>query len=89
MFKFEGNQIVWIADNGHKVTIIARTEFFTGKQPRYCVQSETAIPGKNVAEDWINEDKLTVVDPNIIVPAPPAPVSPYSTRGKKSIRRGV
>lgn len=64
MFKFEGNQKLFIAENGHAVKIIARTEFFNGKQPRYCVQSDSSIPGKNVSEDWINEDKLTDVAPS-------------------------
>lgn len=77
MFKFEGGQTVYIAENNHPVKVIARTEFFSDKQPRYCVQSETAIPGKNVAEDWINEDKLTDIAPVAIAEAA------SSTKGKK------
>lgn len=69
MFKFEGNQKVFISKNGHPVTVLGRTEFFNGKQARYYVQSETAIPGKNIAEDWINEDQLTNIAPVIEAPA--------------------
>lgn len=88
MFKFEGKQTLYIAENGHEVTVIARTEFFNGKQPRYCVQSETAIPGKNVAEDWINEDKLTDVAP--VAPVVEGEVLPPTSiptvKNKKGIR---
>jgi len=71
-FKFEGNQQVWIAKNGHPVKIVARTEFFSERQPRYCVESETHIPGKNMHQDWINEDQLTHIEP-VVEKAPEAP----------------
>lgn len=63
MFKFEGGQEVYIGLNPNPVKVIARTEFFDGRQPRYCVESETSIPGKNMNQDWINEDKLSDVAP--------------------------
>jgi len=64
-FRYEGNQKVFIIKNGHPVTILGRSEFFTGKQNRYYIRSETAIPGKNINEDWINEDQLTHIEPVI------------------------
>lgn len=70
-FRYEGNQKVWIRSNGHAVTVLGRSEFYTGKQNRYYIRSETAIPGKNNNEDWINEDQLTHIEPVAeIVPEP-------------------
>lgn len=87
MFKFEGNQKVWLIGSDHPVTIFGRTEFFNGKMPRYYVVSETAIPGKNMAEDWVNEDKLTDIEP---VKEEKAPVENPTVKGKKGIRsRGL
>lgn len=62
-FKFEMGQQVWLAANGHPVTVAGRTEFMGDRQNRYYVTSDTAIPGKNVGEDWINEGGLTNVEP--------------------------
>lgn len=62
-FKFELGQKIFIAENGHAVTVVGRTEFLGGKPPRYCVESETAIPGKNMPQDWINESGLTNIEP--------------------------
>lgn len=79
--KYEGLQRVWIAKNGHPVTVVARTEFFNGKQPRYCVESEMHIPGKNMHQDWINEDQLTAVQP-VLETLPEIPV-PQAKPGKR------
>lgn len=62
-FKYELEQLVFIASNGHPVAIKGRTEFVGAKQNRYYVTSDDAIPGKNHAEDWINESDLTDVEP--------------------------
>jgi hypothetical protein len=75
MFKFEGNQELWVAETKEPVTVFGRTEFFTGKQPRYYVQGEEGF------EAWLNEDALVDVDPNPEV----VEVAPQ-VRGKKSLR---
>jgi hypothetical protein len=80
-FQYEGNQQVWIAKNGHPVIILGRTEFFNGREPRYYVRSDTAIPGKNINEDWINESQLTSIAP-VVEEAPEKPV-PQSKPGRR------
>ena len=87
--KFEGLQRLWIKKNGHPVQVVARTEFFNGKQPRYCVESETHIPGKNMNQDWINEDQLTSIEP-VIEKAPEPPVPQAKQQKRPTVRqRGV
>lgn len=87
MFKFNGNQKVWLLGSNHPVTIFGRTEFFTGKAPRYYVQSETHIPGSNMAEAWVNEDALTDVEPVVEVEEKvEETTAPLSAKGKKGIR---
>lgn len=80
--KFEGLQRVWIAKNGHPVIIVGRTEFFNDRQPRYCVQSETFIPGKNMNQDWINEDQLTAIEPVVEASLTPPKASGKIKAGK-------
>lgn len=89
-FKYEGNQKVWIAKHAHPVTIVARTEFFSDRQPRYCVESETHIPGKNMNQDWINEDQLTSIEPAKPEPvATPEPVKVESKRRPGIRKKGL
>lgn len=66
-FKHQHGDKVWIEKSSHPVTIAGRTEFASGKENRYYVTSESQIPGKDGAEDWINEGALTTE-------APPPPV---------------
>ena len=100
-FKYEGGQKLWMGATGQPVTVIARTEFFTGKQPRYCVEAEEgSIQGKNMAQDWTNEDMLTDVAPEPVAPAEKQPdprlatskraasIKPAETRGVESVRTG-
>ncbi len=89
MFKFEGNQQVWLIESKHPVTIFGRTEFFNGKQPRYYVQSEEAIPGKNVSEDWVNEDKLSDVQPVETETVVQKTDTLGSVRKSTSVRKGI
>lgn len=82
--KYENGQDLFIAATGQAVKVIAKTEFFDGRQARYCVEtSEGSIFGKNMPQDWINEDKLTAVAPKNVADQ----VSNSATlQGKKGVR---
>jgi hypothetical protein len=84
MFKFEGNQKVFLGET--EVTIFGRTEFFTGKQPRYYVTAEQALPGSNSNEAWVNEDMLSAVAPAPKAAPAEAAKASVAQKGKKGIR---
>lgn len=79
--KFDGNQKVFLISSNHPVTIFGRTEFFNGKQPRYYIVSQTSIPGKNLNEDWVNEDQLSATPYKQEIPESVKPKT--TTLGKK------